>query len=280
MAQEIKSDLGEPTLSIAPLLKSRFDIDVDIGTGNGTRDDPIIVLPTSASEAARTELLVLRGIGKLRGMMWRTISVSNAMLDDQSSVRRKIETISIEDDQFITQTESFYFLRKAAVDNEVLQSTEVIAHQDKDSGLLFPYEIGWLHFDEIVNYPSESLGYSLSYNAPGIKATIYVYPRDPDTPKPTAVVDELNRFRDEILEVHGPDKIKSIGEIGYSDNVANYLFADEGDSQSYFALMVCATPSHFIKLRVTFRTYSFTSDAFIDFRQRIYAMTVLDIDGR
>jgi hypothetical protein len=47
------------------------------------------------------------------------------------------------------------------------------------SGLIFPFEIGWLHFDNSENNESHSpgMGHGLHYKAPGIICSLYVYDR-------------------------------------------------------------------------------------------------------
>ena len=63
-----------PQSVIKNLLKQDFGMDLDISGGLGqSRDDPIVVLCHSDSKAAHTELLVLRGLGKGRRVLWRSV---------------------------------------------------------------------------------------------------------------------------------------------------------------------------------------------------------------
>ena len=55
-----------PSLSLKELLKRDFGLNLNIAGGFGQRDDPTLILSDTESEAAHTELSVLRVIGKGR----------------------------------------------------------------------------------------------------------------------------------------------------------------------------------------------------------------------
>src|SRR4051794_29233800 len=69
-SREMDTTLGET-------LKRDFGLVLRIGGGTGqSRDNPIIVLPQSDAEADQTEMQLLRGLGKGRKILWRTLSIT------------------------------------------------------------------------------------------------------------------------------------------------------------------------------------------------------------
>src|SRR5215468_3031956 len=160
------------------LLLGGLGIELPIRGGyGGSREDPIVITAPDADGVALTRFLTLHALGRGRGIFWRT--VANTLLGDEwpGIEQFKIETVRLTETQMITRTENFYFDVSAAIAaRRRWQSPRVIAHQDV-SGLLFPFEIGWLHFDKGENIEPEApgLGHSLNYKAPGIICTLYVY---------------------------------------------------------------------------------------------------------
>jgi hypothetical protein len=138
--------------------------------------------------------LVLRGLGGGRGIFWRTIA--HTLLGDQwpSIQQFKIETVQLTDTQKITQIENYYFDLSAMIAaHEQGQLPPVIVHRDI-SELAFPYEIGWLHFDNATNNETHApgLGQALHYKAPGIICSLYIYDRGlPNIPDD--IIDHLVR---------------------------------------------------------------------------------------
>jgi hypothetical protein len=166
------------TLSLRELLLRDWGTDLPIRGGYGqSRDAPIIVTATDAKDVARTQMLTLRGLGRGRGVFWRKLDRRLLGPEWPGIEQVKIETVEIQADQLVTQVENYYFDTSAAINaNKTWEDVTVISHADA-VGLLFPHEIGWLHFDRLTdNEPlAPGLGVSLAYGAPGVKATIYVY---------------------------------------------------------------------------------------------------------
>jgi hypothetical protein len=165
-------------LSLKELLLRDWGTDLPIRGGYGqSRDAPIVVTSSDAKDVARTQMMTLRGIGRGRGVFWRKLDRRLLGPEWPGIEQFKIETVTIHADQLVTQVENYYFETSAATDaNRASQDPTVVSHSDA-TGLLFPYEIDWLHFDGLTDNETHApgLGVSLAYGAPGVKATIYVY---------------------------------------------------------------------------------------------------------
>jgi hypothetical protein len=254
-----------PESSLKELLKQDFGLDLNIAGGSGqSREDPIIVLSETEVEAAQTELLVLRGIGRGRnlasqnsggGFFWRSIAINLISESSPQIIQRKIETKDIDNDEIVTQKESYYFSRKNLdVEVEHIQNS-VVVHEDQSASIRFPYELGWLHFDyKIDNEPqSPGLGYTLAYNAPEIKATVYVYPiRDDAKSQPSFIHAELELARKEIILVHGEDAIGHDWGVRTEKDNIQYAFILKKEPERASVLMISERKRHFVKLRCTF----------------------------
>jgi hypothetical protein len=205
---ENDNPMPEERITVHDLLLRDWGTDLPIRGGSGSsREDPIIIITTpDADTVAATHLLTLRGIGRGRRIFWRT--VAHTLLGDPwpGIEQFQIETVQLTDtqqmtSQIITQTEDYYFDVSAMIAaQQRWLSPPVPVHHDV-SGLAFPFEIGWLHFDSALDYESRSpgLGYSLLYGAPGIKATLYVYDLGlaaiPDDVADSVVRDEFERWQ-------------------------------------------------------------------------------------
>lgn len=159
------------------MLKRDFNLELNIADGFGqTRDDPITILDSNTTDASMTKMQVLKGLGMGRGILWRSIA-TNHFYNNQISVEQiQIETKEITESEIITQEENYYFnVSKTNMHGKSLP--EIIVFSDSLANIYLPYEIGWLHFNEVRNHEPESAGSgkSILYNALGIKATIYVY---------------------------------------------------------------------------------------------------------
>ena len=185
--------MPDELISLHDLLLRDWGTELPICGGYGrSREDPIVVTTLDAEGTALTQCLALRGLGRGRGVFWRTIA--HALLGDQwpGIEQFKIETIELTKKQIVTQTENYYFdVSSMIAAHQRWQALPVIVHHDV-SGLTFPYEIGWLHFDNSQNHELEApgLGHSLHYKAPGIVCSLHVYDRG-RTDIPDDVTDDV-----------------------------------------------------------------------------------------
>lgn len=252
-AQESSAPMAQIVLK--DMLKKDFDLDVDIAGGLGqSADDPIVVLSSTDYESVKTELLVLRGLGLGRGIFWRTLETNMLTGSSGPIIQRKIETKDVQKEQVVTQTEAYYFRRIARSSARHPPQSAHIVRYDDSIDIGFPYELSWLHFDDVVDneHLSSSLGYSIFYNAPGIKATIYVYPTPTGSFATTIYLDELKKARSEIIGIYGENFAEYEWEIQDLRDHAIYSFIPADDPSTTSFLMVTMWQSHFIKIRATF----------------------------
>lgn len=252
---------------IKELLKRDFGLELDIAGGTGqSKNDPIYVLSPSEKEASRTEVLVLRGLGKGRGILWRTVNIE--IMSGMEVIQRKIETKEIHESEIVSQIENYYFLRK----NTELHSTNInsqnIVFIDDKVGIFYPYEISWLHYDGITDYSSqgrEDLGYSLSYNAPGIKATIYVYPKvSGDTVRDILEL-ELATVIAEIKSIYGNDEIDHDWEARSNYDHILYYYIPKHALMETSLILIMRIGNCFVKLRCSFVDEAFMREISSDF---------------
>ena len=149
-----------PHSTLKDLLDRDFGLDLDIAGGFGqSREDPILVLSDTEIEAAHTELQVLRGIGKGRGILWRTIGTNLISEPSPRTIQRKIKTKDVRQDEIVETTENYYFSRINIKSDSHRINSQVIVYFDQKADIRFPYELGWLHFDNIVDYESREPGH-------------------------------------------------------------------------------------------------------------------------
>lgn len=254
-----------PTLR--EMLKNDFGMDLQIAGGFGqSRGDPIIILPSSDAEANQTEMLALRGLGKGRKVFWRTLATDNV---SETIVQHKIETKEVTKSEVITQTENYYFTRK--LQNSHSFSMPVVK-SDVEIHVDFPYEIGWLHYDDYTDYEGRALGlgYSLGYNAPGIKATVYVYKENGNN-----AAKELSKARSDVIEAHGKKAISHEWEPQHRHNHSYYYYIPGDEPDHVSAIHIINANGMFVKARITFFDEPLLRDMTSNF-----VSSLLDVIGR
>ena len=193
-----------------------------ISISQGDSDNPsltlIIVVASHPADASLTEMLVLRGIGKGRGILWRTLKRTHLKHEGMSLEQVKIETKAVSDAEIITQRENYYFdVGHATPDGRPLPTA--IGYRHSRTGIVLPYEIGWLHFQSVTdNEPvTPGFGQTIAYGAPGIKATVYVYDKGrSDIPKDVSaslVKDALKSAVSDMMTVNPKAKALEAPQI-------------------------------------------------------------------
>jgi hypothetical protein len=260
----------EERIALHDLLLGGLGTELPIRGGYGcSRDDAIIITKPDADAVALTRLRTMQALGKGRGVFWRTLA--NTLLGEQwpNIEQFKIETVRLTDTQIVTRTENFYFdVSEMMAARHRWQSPPVIVHRDI-SGLMFPFEIGWLHFDKSENNEVDApgLGHSLNYNAPGITGSLYVYDRGlaniPDDVANAVVQDEFEKAAQEI-DTHRPDLAASPDVPPRQDCLERYYRV--GDSGRQASLLSLTTSrQRFIRARVTWVRDHFIDDAAMTF---------------
>ncbi|MFG1289816.1 hypothetical protein [Xanthobacter versatilis] len=162
-------------MKIREALKADFGIDVLIMGGSGLSTDPFVVEPCSAADATRTQLNLLRGLGRGRCELWRLLSAERGFEVTSSIQCLRIETVSFSQDTIIVEKRSYCF-DVSQVQGVPATNVLLIEWGDPRTTFYAPSQIGWLHFDGAINnsQTNEDLDISLLYSALGIKGTIYV----------------------------------------------------------------------------------------------------------
>jgi hypothetical protein len=265
----------EERIALHDLLLGGLGTELPIRGGYGcSREDAIVITKPDADGVALTRLRTMQALGKGRGVFWRTIA--NVLLGDQwpGIEQYKIETVRLTETQVITRTENFYFdVSEMMTAYRRWQSPPVIVHHDI-SGLVFPFEIGWLHFDRSENNELDApgLGHSLNYKAPGVTCSLYVYDRGlaniPDDVANAVVRDEFEKAARDI-DTHRPDLTASSDVPARPDCIERYYRVGDAARQ---ASLLCLTTSRrrFIRARVTW-----VRDQFIDEAAMAFVDTVL-----
>ncbi len=167
--------MPEKRPTLREMLRGDWGDDLPIAGGFGqSAKDPIVVTASGAEVVARTQMHVLRGLGRGRRIIWRTLG--RRFTDDFPGVEQfKIKTVQTTPTEVITQIENYYFDVSA-----LLEKASELANGLEVGGSLVmpvPCELGWLHCSGIVdnNAHSPGAGHTVACGAPGIKATLYVY---------------------------------------------------------------------------------------------------------
>src|SRR5215211_1494014 len=239
-------------LELKSILKRDFGLDLKIAGGlGGAAEDAIVITSSDPFEAAATEMSVLRGIGKGRGLLWRTLARVAVESGGKWVDQVTIETKDVKSTEIVTLRENYYF-DVVAADPRHEGLPPAPGFVAPKIGLSLPYEIGWLHLDNVIdNEPmTKGLGQSLAYGAPGIKATVYVYDRGrsdiPANTRESIPKAEFATAISELRTVH-PDSVP-LGQPTQDDAMLRQAFLIGGEP-SVVALGV--SQGKFIKIRIT-----------------------------
>lgn len=231
-------------MNIKELLKQDQGIEVRISAGTGHRDDPFLVEKCTTEESALTQVQLLRGIARGRDELWR-IKEWGACDAGSATEAIHIEALWFTPAQVLTETRDIYFDTRAVTGNPY-SLHPLTSWQGPPGTLTLPYELGWLHFDEVLNntHSTETFDQTIHYSCPGAKASIYVYAKS-DSDAEIARITELKRASDILLnsELEDPWPVVEIGSL------AMKFFLS---SSNITAVGVAVSGSYFVKLRLTF----------------------------
>ena len=237
---------------IKDALKRDFGYEVDIAGGAGrSRTEPMIINASSPDQAAETELLVLRGLGRGRNIFWRSLGINIVKEQDRNLVQRIIETKEFTDDEIITQTEGYYFSRANSSVSELNSDPIRTVHTDPLVGIKFPSEISWLHYSNFADHEVKQpgLGYSLAYNGPAFTSSIFVYPINDRKP---SCENEIKSAIEDVVTIYGKDAIEHDWGITEEHDHSFYFFIPEYKPKYLSGIVVTSLAGYFIKVRMTF----------------------------
>jgi hypothetical protein len=167
-------------------IKRDFGFDLPIGSGSASsRDDPLVILASDPHDVALTEMLLLRCFGEVFEKLWR-VRARVAMEGRWRHVEQvKVETKRLTSTEVVTEETNHYFDVSALIAGKDAGAHDqrqafMPGYVDPATGILFPYEIGWMHLDKAVENESAhpGLGLTISYTALNITASVYVYSRN------------------------------------------------------------------------------------------------------
>lgn len=245
---------GEPVtgLMIKEMLKKDFGYDLDIDGGSGqSRTDPLIVNSGTERAAIQTELQVLRGLNRGRGVYWRALECNIVDTLNGKVLQRKIETKEFQKEKIVSQIENYYFQRPHAPYSVEGQCTKYIIYRDPSIGVSFPSEMSWLHFADFVDYESSNpgLGYSLDYKGPEFNASVYVYPAGERGKNHRG---EIRSAISDIEEVHGRDSIQKDWKMVERQDHSLYFFIPRYAPEDVSIVAVISARGYFVKVRMTY----------------------------
>lgn len=252
--------LMSESMSLHDLLLRDWGMNLPITGGWGrSPDDPIVITTDDPGAIVMAQLHTLRGLGRGRGVFWRTMGLR--WENEARAIQQfKIETRELTATEIISQVENYYFdVSSLLLAGSKPLGPSLIVFRD-DSGLLFPYEIGWLHHDTLVNNEPHKVGagVTIHFKAPQTIASVYVYgigqinSRDIRHPR---ILEEFENASADLMRVNPhftpwPDR-------EMADRLVRYYRVGEGREASLLAL--AAGQDRFVKVRATW-----LRDEFID----------------
>jgi hypothetical protein len=259
--------------SLKQLLLRDWGTDLPICGGFGqNRDDPIIVTATDPLNVAQTEMLVLRGLGRGREVFWRMLGRSLLGSTSLGLEQLKIEVVQLTADQIITTREKYYFDTRACISaNGAVTETVLVSYSDA-SGLVFPYEIGWLHFNSLTEYEAATpgLGVGLGYGAPGIKGTIYVYDQERrDIPDAMGAPWLHTEFESSSDALTSTQNVEPCPDLPVTDGVRMRLYSMGEEAHDATVLWMTTARGKIIKARATWNRDRFIDDVARNFLKSI-----------
>lgn len=186
LARTAPAPQTEPSLSFELGLQLRdnirrdFGVNVRIEGGAGTFDIPYKLEPISGEAAAITQMQLINCIARGQNVFWRLrewAPVEEAL--PTQAIR--YETKAFTSDEVETVKIAIYFDTRS-VEGCSIEHAPVTAWQDEETGIKFPFELGWLHFSRNRRYEAVSddgdmyEGTTLEYTGPGARAEIDILP--------------------------------------------------------------------------------------------------------
>lgn len=239
-------------MNIRQALTADFGIDVLVEHGSGQVDDPFVIEACSARDATRTQLNLLRGLGRGRQELWRLVQAGTASEIGPAVQRLRIEAISFTKNEVISETRSVYF-DVGRVDGAPDASAPFIEWADPRAAFSAISQIGWLHFDGGIDNSQDggALDTSLIYSGAGAKATLYVYGcavRSSHHLSPSERrTEELRSVSNQVLAAHANAEMPWQAHLVEPFALQHFLI---GEDMSVAGVAVLG--AHCLKLRLTY----------------------------
>ncbi|MCS6806854.1 MAG: hypothetical protein NZ823_17150 [Blastocatellia bacterium] len=228
-------------MNVRELIKRHQGIEIRVSAGSGSRDDPYVLEKCDVQEAALTQMNLLRAIGRGLGELWRIVEWAPCSIGSANELIR-IDTVRFTQMEIETMTRAVFFDTRA-VAGAPHRLHPLICWRGPAGTPVLPYELGWLHFDKVLDNArsGESFDQTIQYSGAGAKAAVYVYKRS------GARVAELERAATIILNLNpgivDPWPVVEVGPFA----VKSFLL---GKDLTMLGVAVC--DSYFVKVRLTF----------------------------
>lgn len=248
--QIIPKNDGAP-LTIRQMIHRDFGVDIPLESGCGKRAEPFKLSNVDRDQYGFVQLQLIDCISLGRGIYWKTQSREIVEQDNKPLEKVSIETIELTETQRFTGSEAYYFKPEPGVAHE-LSSTVMM--DTPRQGLILPFEIGWLHFRYFTNYEEKEpgLGFSASYSAPKIEATLYVYDNGlskiPDDLEDPLVQEEFEKTN-AVVAARLPEAEAWPDDTTDRKLMRIYRVDPEGFKVTCVALTT--SNNHFIKVRIS-----------------------------
>ena len=234
------------------MLKDDFGKDLLISGGNGNSlGDPIILESSTAHDASWTEMEVTRCIYSQLKWHWKLIDRVPVKNEGMSIEKFSCEVKHAEGEEVITEKRNFYF-DVSKINLEGSLTTPVCGvNLGLGTGMGLPYQLGWFHFDGLINHEENyaGAGVSAAYSAPFTKATLYFYKNGEtniDGVKyPEVFEKEFAISSRDLLEANPQ------AEELASRSTPNLCFKSFQIDSAYSILIFSTVGNHFFKLRAT-----------------------------
>lgn len=239
-------------MSLQAQLKADFGKDLPISGGLGqTVLDPIKVVAADRDLASVTMLDVMRCIyGSLcwhwQVVQWDTASAETDHIEKVTALVKHARGMDV-----ITERRSLYFDLSAVKDGTAGRHTIPIVRLPLPTRMNLPRQIGWFHFDGLIDNTavSRGLGVSVAYSAPHAKMTIFVYDkglRDSIQTDPDGCA--KLEFEQAVLEFESMTSEAIVIHEQEERGVRIRLFETEGVTH---AVAMAPFNGYFFKLRMT-----------------------------
>lgn len=211
--------------------------------------DPIQLLDDGAVSASQTLFFTLRAIGRSRGVLWKTLSLERISIQPECSIYRvRLEVVLVTPKEEIKTVESYYFKASYSDHENAFLGMSMVC--DPRLPFVVPYELGWIHFDQIRDFEIQEsgLGLSLAYGAPGIKVTLYQYNRGQiNLADPDVVKSELLEATSEFLCAN-PNAVRITDRQSFSEIPLSWYSINNDVS----VVGVSIVRGNFLKVRITY----------------------------
>jgi len=95
-------------MTLNEILKTNFNIDLNLSGGMGNSKDQAIILPPFPDYVSM-EYQIMEYLGTLRDIQWELLEQTLIAHNDRALDQMKIKTVQKTDTEIITQVENFYF---------------------------------------------------------------------------------------------------------------------------------------------------------------------------